>query len=36
MLAAFKCVGLVLTTAGLAWNELIRLNVNGIRIKSLE
>ena len=25
-----------LTTAGLAWNELVCLNVNGIRIKSLE
>ena len=33
--AAFKCVGLI-TAAGLAWNELVRLNVNGIRVRSLE
>ena len=25
-----------LTIVGLAWNELVRLNVNGIRVKSLE
>ena len=31
MLAGFRCVGL--TAAGLAWNESVRLNVNGIRIK---
>lgn len=34
MLAGFRCVGL--TAAGLAWNELVCLNVNGIRVKSLE
>ena len=34
MLAGFRCVGL--TAAGLAWNESVRLNVNGIRVKSLE
>lgn len=25
-----------LTIVGLAWNELVRLNINGIRVKSLE
>ena len=25
-----------LTIVGLAWNELVRLNVNGIRVKNLE
>ena len=40
MLAAFKRVGLLLafglTIVGLAWNEPVCLNVNGIRVKNLE
>ena len=37
MLAAFISVlAFGLTIVGLAWNELVRLNVNGIRIKNLE